>query len=246
MNKLPYLAEKMSLFQKHCQAQSVARAVLEQLCHEILPGDSERSIVSKAICLSEANGVTETWYHDCPALVLLGSRSCLSISGRDYEPSSEKVGDNNLVTIDLSPVWRGAWGDYARSFFIESGRCSFRPESSEFLEGYKLQAMLHSEMMAFVEPSTTFDALYQFGNNLITESEYLNLDFQKNLGHSIENALADRHFVEADNHHRLEDVNFFTFEPHIRHINGRWGFKHENIYYFDDDGKLEILLGRKF
>ena len=40
--------------------------------------------------------------------------------------------------------------------------------------------------------------------------------------------------MDTVNHEPLGSVNFFTFEPHIRKAGGRWGFKHENIYYFDD------------
>lgn len=230
----------MSL-QAHRQAQTIARSVHDQLCLKILPSDSERSIVHKATLLLEAHGVTETWYHNCPALVLLGSRSCLSVSGRYYKPSDELVGYENLVTVDLSPLWESVWGDCARSYFVEAGDCSFYPNTQEFTEGYLLQEMLHSKMKDFVTPDMTFDELYQFGNELVTRQGYLNLDFQKNLGHSIESRMSDRLFIEAGNHRRLGDVRFFTFEPHVCKVSGRWGFKHENIYYFDDDGKLMTL-----
>jgi hypothetical protein len=33
----------------------------------------------------------------------------------------------------------------------------------------------------------------------------------------------------------------FTFEPHISQHGGRWGFKHENIYYFDNSGAVMEL-----
>jgi hypothetical protein len=39
----------------------------------------------------------------------------------------------------------------------------------------------------------------------------------------------------------LKEVPFFTFEPHVREVDGIWGFKHENIFYFNQDGCVELL-----
>ena len=74
-------------------------------------------------------GVFATWYYDCPALVLLGSRSCVSISGRHYVPSDERVGEFNLVTVDLSPLLDGVPGDFARSLCVENGEVTDTPAS---------------------------------------------------------------------------------------------------------------------
>lgn len=101
--------------------QNIAKNVLSQLCCLITPDSTEKSIASEASQLLADNGVFETWYHNVLALVLLGGRSCLSISGKEYIPSDEPVGSNNLVTIDLSPCIGNVWGDYARSFVIEDG-----------------------------------------------------------------------------------------------------------------------------
>ena len=56
-------------------------------------------------------GLTETWYYDCPALVLSGERTSVSASGRDYKPSNMPLGDFNLVTVDLSLNRPGYSGD---------------------------------------------------------------------------------------------------------------------------------------
>ena len=64
---------------------------------------------------------------------------------------------------------------------------------------------------------------------------YMNLDFRGNLGHTIEKHLNDRRYIEANNETLLGDCNMFTFEPHIRQTNDTWGFKMENIYYFEND-----------
>src|SRR5207302_843923 len=109
-------------------------------------------------------GFADTWYYNCPAFVLLGSRSCLSISGREYEPSLEPVGDFNLVTVDVSPARNGRWGDCARSFFIEQGRAISVPKSVELSSGKQFLESLHAEMRTFVRPETTFHELFKWTN----------------------------------------------------------------------------------
>lgn len=189
-----------------------------------------------------AYGVTDTWYYECPALVLLGSRSCLSLSGKEYRPcEDEKVGLTNLVTVDLSPVHEGVWGDCARSFFVENGRCVQTPTVPEFIQGALAEQALHESMRTFVTPSTTFEELFLFANAEVRSHGFENLDFLGNVGHSIENRLGDRRYIETANDQQLASVELFTFEPHIRAIGGTWGFKHENIYYFLSAGELQEL-----
>ena len=36
------------------------------------------------------------------------------------------------------------------------------------------------------------------------------------------------------------DVTFFTFEPHISIKGSKYGFKKENIYYFDNGNLVEL------
>lgn len=231
----------MEHIEKYRQVQSIAKQVHLELANTISELDSEQTIAEKAINLLASHEVTETWYHNCPAFVLLGSRSCLSISGRNYFPSNEQIGMYNLITVDLSPSIGGFWGDCARSFFVEDGQCVRKPKSLEFIEGLKFQKYLHSSLLKFATPETTFEQLYYYGNSLIEHIGCQNLDFLGNLGHSIEKRSEDRCYIERGNLSRLGDASLFTFEPHIRAINSAWGFKHENIYYFDEDGMLKEL-----
>lgn len=225
----------------HRRVQAVAKIVHAELFAKISKADTEQTIAERATELLAKRGIRETWYYDCPAFVLLGSRSCLSISGRDYEPNTESVGIHNLVTVDLSPSLGGVWGDCARSFFVEEGRCVTNPRSSDFERGAVLQTELHQMLREFATPKTTFHQLYRFGNERISTSGFQNLDFLGNLGHSIEERREDRCYIKEGNSRCLGEVELFTFEPHIREKNGAWGFKHENIYYFNSAGRLEEL-----
>lgn len=225
----------------HRMVQEIARSVLAELGGSIGPSDTERSIAARATTLLAERGIHETWYYDCPALVLLGSRSCLSVSGRDYSPGDEQVGRQNVVTVDLSPSSDGVWGDCARSFTIEDGRWTSTPANGELARGIRVEAQLHQAIREFAEPTMSFEDLFEFGNGEIERHGFENLDFLGNLGHSIGSRREDRCFVERGNQRRLDSVTCFTFEPHVRAIGGSWGFKHEEIYFFDTARRLSTI-----
>jgi Xaa-Pro aminopeptidase len=227
--------------EEYSKVQGIAKQVLRDLETEISSDSTEESIASKAVELLESYGVHNTWYHDVPAFVLLGGRSCLSISGRDYEPAQECVGATNLVTVDLSPSVDNIWGDCARSFVIENGKVVNHPKNQEFKEGLEVEKHLHNEMKKYVNPHTTFSELYAFGNTLIDNLGWKNLDFLKNLGHSIEVNPSNRKFIDSECSEQLGSVSYFTFEPHISKKEGVWGFKHENIYYFNEEAEINEL-----
>lgn len=229
------------LIDDHKKVQSIAKEVHKRLGPTINKTSAEQTILDHAQTLLRDFGVPDTWYHDVPAFVLLGSRSCLSISGKDYVPSTELVGKTNLVTVDLSPCVGNIWGDCARSFVVENGRYTPSPVQVPFKEGLHIEEQLHTEMTRYVTPETRFSDLYEYANDLISDYGYENLDFLNNLGHSIETDTSKRKFIDKDCHEQLGNVQLFTFEPHVRKQNDKWGFKYEEIYYFDKTSSVNRL-----
>ncbi|WP_189613356.1 M24 family metallopeptidase [Saccharospirillum salsuginis] len=226
----------MEQFEDYQHVQGIAKKVHSRLGRFITAESTEQSIARKAAELLADFGAPDTWYHDVPAFVLLGCRSCLSISGKDYISATEPVGEVNLVTVDLSPRIGNAWGDCARSYVVEEGIVAHYPARREFSEGLAIQRQLHNDMIEFATTDTRFSDLFEYGNARIRQYGYENLDFLQNLGHSIEIQPSDRRFIDRNCHEKLGSVRFFTFEPHIRKTGQNWGFKHEDIYYFDDHG----------
>jgi len=226
---------------QHRQVQTAAKSVLARLEQLITADDTEKSIALKAHGLLVEQGYPDTWYYTCPALVLLGSRSCVSISGKEYEPREERVGTSNLVTIDLSPVRDRFWGDCARSFAIENGKVTKSPQLLEFKNGMGFLVQMHTQMLKLARPQTTFGQLFDWANMRIRQNGFVNLDYRGNVGHSIATDRDLRQFIESNNSAQLAEVPFFSFEPFIRLKGGKWGFKHEGIYYFNDQGVLEEL-----
>ena len=230
-----------SLIAQYRAVQNAAKMALIQVADQIDVLDTEASIAEKARRALASQGVTKTWYHNCPALVLLGTRSCLSIPGNDYEPALERVGRHNLVTVDLSPMKDGCWGDYARSIFVENGQVTQTPKSSEFSDGMEFLSLLHAAMRRVARPEMTLHELFEWTESKIKAAGFENLDFAGNVGHSIGLPQEPWRLIERGNLSRLGEVPFFTFEPHVRSIGGHWGLKHENIVFFNEAGKIEEL-----
>jgi hypothetical protein len=226
---------------EHRKVQLVAKEVLSDLAATICVTDTEASIADRAYQELKCRGLPDTWYYECPAFVLLGSRSCLSISGRDYRPANEPVGITNVVTVDLSPKNGDFWGDCARCFYIEGGRATDSPTLPEFVRAKRFLESMHKAMPRFVETGTTLHELFEWTHMKVSLAGFENLDFHHNVGHSIVTRRGDRQYIEAGNCIRLGDVPFFTFEPHVRVAGGQWGFKHEDIFYFGTEGHLETL-----
>lgn len=221
--------------------QDAAKSVLARLPYLITPDDTEESIAGKAHMLLTELGYPNTWYYDCPALVLLGSRSCLSVSGRLYQAETERVGGMNMISVDLSPLDGEHCGNFSRSYAFEFGKYVEQAQNLEFKNGLRFVENLQKQMRSLVRPQTTFDALYRWANVRIRESGFVNLDYRTNVGHSITPHLSQRSFIQADNQMPLCDAGLFSFEPFVRLKGGHWGFKHEDTFFISDDGQLELL-----
>lgn len=227
--------------EQYRQIQDAAKKVLRELPSQLSIHDTEASIASKAVTMLAELDYHETWYYDCPAQVLLGSRSCLSISGRQYSPQNEAIGGKNLISIDLSPKVGDIWGDCSRTFAFEFGTWVENPKTREYLNGFQFQQYIHAELMRWLKPHHTLHQLFDWANVRIREKGFVNLDFRGNVGHSIVTHRDDRHFIQADDHTQLGDILFFSFEPFVRVKGGHWGFKHEDIYYFNEQEQLVCL-----
>jgi len=190
-------------------------------------------------------GSNSWWYHGLGALVLLGERSTLSVSGTKYEASTEnRVAENDVITIDLAPTLDGYWGDYARTIFVEGGNVTAQdhPTMEPFRRGLQAELYLHQKLVENTNLDMTLEALYYILNEEIVKIGFTNLDFHGNLGHSIEIDEGDRIYIERGSTASFREIGKpFTFEPHICEQGGIWGFKREDIYYFDKNGNLQRL-----
>ncbi len=188
-------------------------------------------------------GADSFWYWDVGALVFAGEGTTVSVSGKQYVTADRYIDNNDIITIDLSPQIGNIWGDYARTIIVENGKVVDDIEliqNQEWKSGLQMEKKLHTELLSFVTKETTFEELYYHMNEFIVENGFVNLDFMGNLGHSIVKAKSDRIYIEKGNKAKLGEVNYFTFEPHIAFPDSKYGYKKENIYYFDGDVLVEL------
>ena len=65
--------------EQYRRVQAIAKEVHNELGDFISPYSTESSILKSAVDLLKEKGVIDTWYHNVPAFVLLGSRSCVVV-----------------------------------------------------------------------------------------------------------------------------------------------------------------------
>ncbi|MFA5996055.1 MAG: M24 family metallopeptidase [Patescibacteria group bacterium] len=227
--------------------QNISKQCLQHLRRFIQVGLSEIDIDHECKSFFKQHGVTKTWYHGKLALVFVGERNKLSMSGRDYQPTNIKVQEFDLVSVDFSPELEGYWSDYARSIVVANGKAVTENNSTypdnvqEMFAGLAAQETLHKKLVEIFKPGLTFAEINQIMSEQINNLGYKNLDFKNNLGHTIEKHIDDRIYLEAKETRVIGENRLFTFEPHIlRKQNGHYGIRKEDIYYFAN-GKLLVL-----
>ena len=241
----PKLIEKYLQIQKqsYSQIQQTAKQTIAYIKKIIKPGmklfDIRKLCEKKLMEL----GADSFWYWDVGAFVFAGDETTVSVSGKQYVTSDKIIENNDIITIDLSPQVGNIWGDYARTIIVENGKVVDDIEliqNQEWKSGLQMEEKLHTELFRFVTKETTFEELYYHMNEFIVENGFVNLDFMGNLGHSIAKVKSDRIYIEKGNKAKLVAMNYFTFEPHIAFPDSKYGYKKENIYYFDEDVLVEL------
>jgi len=211
--------------------QNIAKETMNYLFSVIVPGISEKEIRDEAEAYMLSHGIESFWYYNVGALVFIGDRTTLSVSGRDYTASDRRVEDNDLVTVDLSPCIENVWGDYARSFIVGE---------ADLIYGIDFENYLHSQLSRITHPDITLHEMYHELNDIINLNGFINLDFNGNLGHTIEKSKDARKYIEHGNMVRMKEIDLFTFEPHVKKSGHDYGFKMENIYYLEGDTLHEL------
>ncbi len=223
--------------------QNLNRVTIKYIAKTIKAGMNLRDI--KALCEDYLlkNGADSFWYWDVGAFVFAGDETAVSVSGRDYKVTDRTIQENDIITIDLSPQKDNIWGDYARTLVVENGIvCDKINEIKKFewRNGLQTEEYLHQALINAAAPNMTFEELYYYMNDLIAKKGFCNLDFLGNLGHSIVKDKNDRVYIEKGNCKKLSDVAMFTFEPHISIPDSKYGYKREDIYYFDNGRLIKL------
>ena len=225
------------------EVQNIAKQTMDFIKSQIKAGMSLRELRRLAESKMSELGATSFWYWDIGAFVFSGDETTLSVSGKQYNTADKIICADDIVTVDLSPQVGNIWGDFARTIIIENGvviNDINKIRNTEWKNALLMEDKLHSELLSFAKPATTFEELYLHINEVIALNGYVNLDFIGNLGHSIATHKNDRIYIEKGNTATLGSVKFFTFEPHIALKGSKYGFKKENIYCFENNRLIEV------
>lgn len=225
------------------EMQNLARKTMAYLKENIKIGMSLKQV--KELCENYMinNGADSFWYWNVGAFVFSNTDTTLSISAKNYEVSNTTIKENDIITVDLSPQVNHYWGDYARTIIIENGNIINSIHSihnDEWKKGLLMEEYLHQKLKEIVTVDMTFEELYFKMNDFIKKKGLINLDYKGNLGHSINKKQEDRIYIEKGNKTKLSEVSMFTFEPHIRISNSNYGFKKEDIYYFENNTLVQL------
>ena len=224
------------------KVQSIAKDTMAYIRQNIKPGMRLAEVRRLCEAKMHALGADSFWYWNIGALVFSGDETAQSVSGRKYKTSDRIIEANDIITIDLSPQSGNIWGDYARTIILQDGEAAKTEDiqNTEWKQGLQTENFLHEALCVFATPQTTFAEVYFRMNRLIEEKGFVNLDFKGSLSHSIARRKRDRIYIEKGNTARLGDAAYFTFEPYIGKKGSPYGYKKENIYYFEN-GKITEL-----
>lgn len=227
----------------NAEVQQIAKQTLSYIKSQIKVGMSLTELRQLAESKMLSLGATSFWYWDIGAFVFSGDETTISVSGKQYQTANKIIENNDIITVDLSPQVDNIWGDFARTIIVENGAVindKNKIINAEWKNGLLMEDKLHSELLSFATPETTFEQLYLYINEYIPDNGYINLDFMGNLGHSIVTDKNERIYIEKGNDVPLGSVKYFTFEPHIAAKGSKYGFKKENIYYFQENKLFEL------
>ena len=225
-------------------AQSFAQKCLDELPGYIRPGITREEIHSICEELMLRSGSTGWWIRNDPALILFGPHTTFSAhESPDPLFTGLTVQENDVITVDVAPMYKGGWGDMARTFVMEKG--SIIPwndsENEEIRSGMMLEEKLHAAFRENFSPQMTFAELHALTMELLQKNGYRNCDYHGNFGHTIEAHPDHRVTIIPEESRVIADYGKpITYEPHICRIGGTIGVKFENMYFWHD-GELELF-----
>ena len=226
------------------KAQDIARYCLDTIPEYLKSGMTREEIHRICEDLMLSKGSTGWWTHGDAALILYGPY--LSYSAHEDPQNLFEgllVSDNDVITIDVAPMFGTGWGDMSRTYAVENGSFISWDKSSnqELIKGMVLEYELHNLLINTVNNDTTFADIHKMTTNVLKNKGYYNCDYHGNFGHSIEIHPDNRVTIIPEEDRIISDYGKpFTYEPHICKIGSTLGIKYENMYLIKN-GHLEMI-----
>jgi len=228
-------------YQYNKNIQIAVKSVLDKLPKYIDGSSSEKTIAFAVKNLLEMERRKFQWFHDIQICVSSGQDTKRSKTSKYCKPSNNKVGNSNLINVDLTSIDANCVGDCSRSYVIENANVVIEPETIFMAEGMNIAWQFHKKMKEFIADDTVFHDLFIFTNELLLEANFENLIINNNFGHSFSIAGEARSYIEKKNYNKISDFDFFSYNIHVCKKNSMWGFRYENIYLINKFGNIEEL-----
>ncbi|WP_040952050.1 M24 family metallopeptidase [Gorillibacterium massiliense] len=199
-------------------AQTLAFLACQESKRYLTPGISEKQfsdICEEIMC---SLGAEDLWY---PMLVNFGQNTIYCTRGSHLPSSEVLLKENDIVLIDFSPKLNGFWGDYSETIVIGN--------NEEMKQLSRDAKYIFDRTYEYAQKCRTIGELFNYSINLIKELDYILLDPNGNIGHSIENYdnQNKRIYICPENKMMNLDGKVWAIEPHLGR--GMYGAKFENV-----------------
>ena len=200
-------------------AQRSTIQIVDRLVRDVRPGWSEREIAARAEELARAGGATRFW-----TPVAVGTGSGNLVCHPDFPPTDRRVGEVDLVWLDLTPDFAGWPGDVTRSVVI--GNDAARERVLADCE------RIEQALIASIRPGMPANELFAIARALLDQEGYELLDLLGNIGHDLAYGAVVTGFIDPRNETPMWGC--WAIEPHIG-MNGI-GSKVEDLVWVGEEG----------
>ncbi|HZS92126.1 MAG TPA: glutamine amidotransferase [Chloroflexota bacterium] len=223
----PWAAEREAELQRvHAglqEAQRLTRACMEEVKRQLRTGMTEREVHDLADAVTREHGSSGPWY----SYVVAFGENTLHCDF-NHPPGERRLEAEDIVLIDLTPVFHGFYGDYTETIAWGGGGAH-----RQLIEDARA---IEQATLAFAEQCSTPDELFAYCYQMIQQRGYRLLDHLGNIGHSIGPVAYLDGFIEAGNVRPLRGG--WALEPFIG--NDRAGAKFEDILFFQA-GRVDVM-----
>lgn len=224
------LIEKMRLLKDSQEIDLIRRSVQlnEQVFQQVYRSlDPQMSEIDTAMTIESAMRAAGAERPSFDTIVAAGLNSALPHAA----PTSQELGINRPITIDMGLVLNGYCSDMTRTFVIGK-------TDEKFLEINRLVRRAQLAGMGAVKPGVSMKEVDQAARRIIADGGY-GKNFGHSLGHGVGLAVHEGPRVSANSRQKLVPGMIITIEPGI-YLPGWGGVRLENMIAIHEDG-CELL-----
>lgn len=212
--------------QELAAAQRAALEITAEVLAGISPGVSEIEVARLADAMARALGATGMW-----TPIAVGAGAGALVCHPDYPPTDRRVAADDIVYLDLTPVFGGWPADVTRSILVGD-----EPARREVVEG---ALRVEQALIAACRPGMPASELHEAAAALLDDAGYDLLDLLGNVGHDLGPGGEVTGYIEAGNDTPMWGA--WAIEPHV----GRDGLgaKFEDLVWLGPEGV--VVVGRE-